>query len=106
MPITPKPLEVEIYCRDCGTYLQGTWNRSEISVEPCQCPLNEIRKVYELYKHMDRLITDPILHSGSDFRLFLLAELWQAIKASVELPDPLPDDLPTPSSSDTGCSVP
>lgn len=94
MPITPKPLQIEVYCRDCGTYLQCTWNRSEISVEPCQCPLNEMREVYEQYGPSPK------------WTLELAVDLWQAIKASVERPETLPDALPTEASTDTGCSVP
>lgn len=75
MPITPEPLRIQVYCKDCGTYLKARWSEvfGEISIEPCQCPLNEIRKVYEKYKHMDTCFSDR------DF-----AGLWQAIKVSLE----------------------
>lgn len=92
MPITPKPLEIEVACRDCGTYLQAEWDDEndvgEIVMEACQCPLNEIRKVYEKYK------VDP--HNATRY------ELWQAIKASVEPPE----SEPTEASTDKGYYAP
>lgn len=89
MPIAPKPLEMWIYCTDCGTYLRAKWNKNEIAMEACQCPLNEIRKIHEKYKH------DP--HTATRY------VLWQAIKASVEPP---PDDTPTEASTDKGHYAP
>lgn len=99
MPIAPKPLQIDyralqitVYCRDCGTYLDVKWNdavKGEIAVEPCQCKLNEIRKVYEQYKHMDRAMTDPILFEGVDVKFILMNKFWQAIKAVCE---PEPDE--------------
>ena len=87
MPITPKPLEIQIYCRDFGMYLETKLDNSkespEIAVEACQCPLNEIRKVYEKYKHMDKVMCDGRLDDGS-FKFHAMMTFWQAIKTSVE----------------------
>ena len=60
--------------------------RAEIAVEACQCPLNEIRKVYEQYKHMDKIICDSHLNDRS-FEYTIMVNFWQAIKASVEPPE-------------------
>lgn len=72
MPITPKPLQIEVYCRDCGTYLEAWWDnkKSEIAIEPCKCPLTEVRVIYERYK------LNP--HTATRYAL------WQAIKAACE----------------------
>lgn len=104
MPITPKPLQIEVYCRDCGTSLEAQWSpmsrikndgsEAGLSIEPCQCPLNEIRKVYEKHKPEPKWYTS-----------LLASDLWQAIKASVERPEPLPDGSPTETSTDRGRSV-
>lgn len=96
MPITPKPLpvnyrasQIEVYCRDCGMYLETAVDKDfeyKIAVESCQCPLNEIRKVYEKYKHLDRVIDRVICDTrfSSDFPHTLLRDMWQIIKTSVE----------------------
>ena len=105
MQITPKPLQIEVYCRDCGTYLEATWEKTDrgIAVEPCKCPLNEIRQIYEKYKHMDKVVCDVRFN---DFPHVMVREMWQAIKASVEPPEPLPDALPTEASTHKDCFVP
>lgn len=104
MPITPKPLQIKIYCKDCGTYLKARFSKvnGEISIEPCWCPLNEIRKVYEKYKHLDKVICDT--RWGNDYTYVVLREFWQAIKASVETEPPA--DTPTEEATDTGYYAP
>mgnify|MGYP001585030991 CR=1 FL=1 len=89
MPITPKPLQIEVYCKDCGTYLESKWDNAhespEIIVEVCQCPLNEVRKVYEKYKHLDRLLCDrKLADSTENMPYYIACDLWQAIKAACE----------------------
>ena len=89
MPITPKPLQVEVYCRDCGTYLEALWGevprgrQPEAMFEPCQCPLSEIRETYERFKHLDRVIGDRDVIGDSIIHQ-LAYDLWQAIKSAVE----------------------
>ena len=109
MPIAPKLLELQIYCRDCGTYLEAKWDHvnasHEIEVEPCQCPLNEIREIYEGFKNKP--------HKLQGYTL------WEAIKAACEPPEiavetcqcPLavcvpPEPEPTQASTDKDCYVP
>ena len=73
--------EIQVHCRDCGMYLESSGyedGKAEIAVEACQCPLNEIRKVYEKYK--DRL-------NGVDFKYDIMSNLWQAIKVSLGVAD-------------------
>lgn len=107
MPITPKPLQVnyrasqiEVYCKDCGTYLKSEWCKNvkgEIAVEPCKCPLSEIRKVFEKYKHLDTVISDVRWIKAGDFKYHIIRDLWQAIKASLEPAEAEPPDAsPTP----------
>lgn len=108
MQITPKPLQIEVYCRDCGTYLEAKWDNSnespEIAVEPCQCTLNEIKKVHERFKHLDKLLCDTEWHTDS-MPFSIASELWQAIKAVCEPDTEPPDASPTETSTDRGRSV-
>ena len=93
MPIAPKPLQVEVYCRDCGTYLEAQWSpmssikndgsEAELSIEPCQCPLSEIKEVYEQFKHLDMVIGDRDVIGDSIIHQ-LAYDLWQAIKSANE----------------------
>lgn len=81
------------------TKLDNSKESPEIAVEACQCPLNEIRKVYEQFRHLDTVISDVRWIDGADFKYHIIRDLWQAIKASVEPepePEPPPDDTPTP----------
>lgn len=68
-------------------YLEAKWDKKfigpEIAIEPCQCPLNEIRKVYEQYKHMDRVLCDRGM-AAANMPYTIACDLWQAIKAACE----------------------
>ena len=44
--------------------------------------LNELEKVYEKFAHMDGHFT---YHAGDDFKTFIIYELWDAIKTTLEI---------------------
>lgn len=45
--------------------------------------MEEIKKVYRKYKHLDKLLSDEKL-AGNNFRLHIRYELWMAIKKEIE----------------------
>ena len=44
--------------------------------------MSEIESVYEKFKHLDKLLSDPEW-CGTDARMTMLHELWIAVKAEV-----------------------